>query len=94
MSKHNLLGKYSMQATVRKKDGLMFSGSVNAISSYNEQGPFDVLPFHINFISIIRSKVTLHKVDGTEEEIPVDVGVLLVRENTAEVYLGVTSTHK
>lgn len=79
-----------MNIEVRKREGLVFSGLVRAISSYNEKGPFDVLPYHTNFISIIRQEVVLYKTDGSEETIPVDVGVLLVRENNAEAYLGVT----
>lgn len=79
-----------MNIEVRKREGLVFSGLVRAVSSYNEKGPFDVLPYHTNFISIIREEVVLYKTDGTEEKIPVDVGVLLVRENNAEAYLGVT----
>lgn len=79
-----------MNIEVRKREGLVFSGLVRAISSFNEKGPFDVLPYHTNFISIIRDEVVLYKTDGQEEKIPVDIGVLLVRDNNVEAYLGVT----
>ncbi len=74
---------------VKDREKVVFDGDVKSISSVNKKGPFDVLPIHGNFISIIKQKLTIHKLDGTDQEFYLDNGVMKVKENRVEVYLGV-----
>lgn len=74
---------------VRDRAGLLFEGEVDAVSSYNDKGPFDVLPLHTNFISLIQKSVTLHQSERLSQELQIGSGVLMVREGRAEVYLGI-----
>ncbi|TSC74765.1 MAG: Uncharacterized protein G01um101433_1000 [Parcubacteria group bacterium Gr01-1014_33] len=60
-----------------------------AVSSLNERGEFDVLPLHANFISLIRSKLIITQKGNTIKEIPLGAGVLAVRGNGVEVYIGI-----
>jgi len=47
---------------------VMWEGRANAVSSENSQGPFDVLPEHANFITLIKSKpIVVHRSDGDTE---------------------------
>ena len=78
-----------LRVAVRDRAGVLFDGVAEALSSYNTKGPFDVLPLHTNFISLISRSVTLHLGERLKKEIPVASGVLVVRENNVEVYLGV-----
>ena len=55
----------------------------------NDQGPFDVLSLHANFISIIKKSVSLRYRGKIVEEMPVETGVMIVKENSVEVYLGI-----
>jgi len=72
---------------VRDKNGITAEDDYTAVSSYNEKGLFDVLPFHTNFISLIKTKLVLHK--GREEkEIKVGTGLLRVEKNLVSIYLG------
>lgn len=78
-----------ISVTIRDRQGVQFEGQVRAISGVNSKGPFDVLPIHTNFITILRKKLTLHKIDGTKQEIAADSGVMRVLQDKIEVYLGV-----
>jgi len=47
---------------------IMWEGRASAVSSENSQGPFDVLPEHANFITLIKSKpIVVHRSDGDTE---------------------------
>lgn len=74
---------------VRDRNGILYEGKADAVSSLNERGEFDVLPLHANFISLIRSKLTITQKGNTIKEIALGAGVLAVRENGVEVYIGI-----
>ncbi len=74
---------------VRDRDEIVFDGEVKSVSSVNKKGKFDILPKHANFISLVDQTLIARKVAGGEETIKVDEGVLRVRQNKVEVYLGV-----
>ena len=83
--------KTILSVIVRDRTGILFEGPAEAVSSYNENGLFDVLPLHSNFICIIRRMILVRKTrKGNPIEIPLEQsGVLKVRENAVEVYAGV-----
>ncbi|OGC99985.1 hypothetical protein A2701_00890 [Candidatus Amesbacteria bacterium RIFCSPHIGHO2_01_FULL_47_34] len=85
-----LTSNMTLKVTVRSRQGLVFEGELGAVSSYNQKGPFDVLPLHTNFVTMISKRVVLHRADGKREEIIVDNGVLLVEKNEVKVFLGVS----
>ena len=74
---------------VRDRAGVIFEGEVDAVSSYNESGPFDVLPLHTNFISLIQKMLSIHRKEKVLQRVRVGSGVLSVHENKVEVYLGI-----
>lgn len=78
-----------LYVTVRSRQGLVFEGELQTLSSYNKIGLFDVLSQHANFISMIKDRLILTKKDGKKMEISMDSGVIMVQENKVEVYLGV-----
>lgn len=78
-----------LSVTVRDREGALFQGEVEAVSSFNEKGPFDVLPLHANFISLIRNSVMLKIPNFAPKEITLNSGVLKVKENKVEVYVGI-----
>ena len=75
---------------VRTKEGVMFKDKVKAVTSYNEKGPFDVLPEHENFISLINQHLVIHTMDGKENEIKVDTAVIKVYKNEVHIFLGLS----
>ena len=78
-----------LSVVVRDRNTLLFQGQIDAVSSFNDKGPFDVLPQHANFISLIKQAVILHIPGKPEKRIEVQSGVLKVRNNNVEVYLGI-----
>ena len=73
---------------VKDKNGIVMEDDVYAISSFNDVGIFDVLPLHINFISLIRKKLTVHTVKGENKDMDIGTGLLKVVKNQVNVYLG------
>lgn len=74
---------------VVSREGIIYEGEVNSISSNNEKGVFDVLAQHANFISLISKGLTIRDMDNNEKEIKFDNALLKVYRNNVEVYVGV-----
>ena len=83
-----------LSAVVRDRNMVLFMGDANAVSSFNDQGPFDVLPMHENFITIITKEVIIYPPQGKEKHIPVASGVMMVNQNAVEVYIGILERSK
>lgn len=77
-----------LHLVVLRRDGPLFEGDVEAVSSKNEVGPFDILPEHGNFVSTVNQYVRIHKAGGAVEELTIDRGILRVKENKLEIFVG------
>ena len=77
------------QLKVVSREGVIFEGHVESITSYNEKGKFDVLGQHANFISLISKGLMIRTKDKRVNEIKFDNALLRVRKNVVEVYIGV-----
>jgi len=74
---------------IRNRLGVLYEGEIETFSSFNDTGEFDVLAFHINFITLIHTSLTLRLRGQVVKQLPVESGVLAVRGGQAEVYLGI-----
>ncbi len=74
---------------VRSRDQVLYEGKVRTITSKNKKGEFAVLPLHANFISLLEESLILTDEHGDKKNIPVFNGVLKVRQNRVEVYVGI-----
>ena len=83
--------KNSIKVSIFSAENKLYEKEAAALSSYNEEGKFDILPYHANFISIVTQGVIVHEIDGGEKEFPLEVAVLKAYENTIDVYLGIES---
>ena len=79
----------SLSLTVRNRQEILFEGDIYALASTNEIGDFSVLAEHANFISIINEGLRVIKLDASELQFPVTLGLLKIWENKAEVFLDV-----
>lgn len=66
-----------------------FDGPAYSISAVNGTGPFDVLPGHKNFLSLLKPCVLVVRSKRGQEEMKIDRGVLHVKDNEAIVFLDV-----
>lgn len=77
-----------LNLVVRNKQGILYNDKVEAVSSKNDKGIFDILPEHQNFISIIKDNIIIHKKINENQEIKLENGVLRVYENKVNIYIG------
>lgn len=75
-------------AVVRSRNGRLFDGEALAVTSYNDSGEFDVLPLHENFISLIKRYLKIFPKSGQEVNIPLEIGILKVKAEKVDVYVG------
>ena len=67
---------------------VFFEGEAESVSSQNQLGKFDILPYHSNFISLIFKELTI--ITSKKEKIVYrfEKGVIKVKNNEVVVFLG------
>ena len=78
----------TLVVSVRSREAAYFRGKAAVVSSVNEKGEFDILPRHAHFITLIRNGVTIIKPDGTNVPIKFARGILKVKDDVVDVYIG------
>ena len=78
----------TLNVIVRARIKDYYKGEAAALSSFNKKGAFDILPRHAHFISLISGGIIVHKPNGLEERINFSNAVLKVKDDFAEVYIG------
>lgn len=78
-----------LQVKIIASDKIYYDGAAKAVSSINKVGPFDILPQHENFITLLKEKIIVHPVTGRDLEIPCENGLLEVSENRVQVFIGI-----
>lgn len=66
-----------------------FDGEAESISAVNETGPFDILPKHHNFMTLLSSGDIVVRNDQNEERISINRGIMHVKANRVIVFLDV-----
>jgi F0F1-type ATP synthase epsilon subunit len=74
---------------IRSREKVLYNDKAYSVSSVNDRGPFDVLPMHANFVSLIKKIVVIDANKPTEKSFPVDSGVLSASKDVVKVYLGI-----
>lgn len=90
MEQSNQANHNTIYVMIRNREKILFQERCRALTSMNEKGVFDVLPEHINFISIITTYIKLHKTDGKLQEMKINQGIMEVKNNMAYIFLDVT----
>lgn len=66
-----------------------YDGVANSVSAVNKIGPFDVLPGHINFMSLLsRGSIKLNTPSG-EKSFKLERGILKVHDNQVKVFVNI-----
>ncbi|HSX19047.1 MAG TPA: hypothetical protein VLE91_02845, partial [Candidatus Saccharimonadales bacterium] len=82
-------GKLELDVSVASSAKVFYQGSARSVSSKNSVGPFDILPRHENFISLVKEKITIFDLAGKKFEFPIENGLLEVSEDIVRVFVGV-----
>ncbi len=87
--KHNQVDQ--LHISIQNKDGIVEEDTANAITSTNNNGVFDILPDHANFITLIKKYLIIHNSLDEKKEIKFTEGVLEVQKNNVNIYLDIFS---
>ena len=79
----------SMHVKVYAPFKTYFDGIALSISAVNDTGPFDILPKHHNFMTLINACDILVRTDRGEEKITVAKGIMHVKADDVIVFLDV-----
>lgn len=67
-----------------------YDGEATSISATNGTGPFDILPKHHNFMTLLDAgDIVVRKLDGKEETVTITHGLMHVKADDVLVFLDV-----
>jgi len=78
-----------LKLMIRNRDKELYREDVESITSFNKMGRFDVLREHANFITLVERELIYRDKNGDEHRIPVTNGIMKVRSNNVNVFLGI-----
>lgn len=78
----------SLILIIKTPEDVLYEGEIEALTSGNEKGVFDILPFHENFITIVNQTLTVHEKSKNKKDFPIQTGVIRVKDNRIQIYLG------
>ena len=83
-------GKLTMGVRVYSPFRDYYDGTAFSISAVNATGPFDILPRHHNFISLLSAcELVIRSVAGGEQKIVISGGIMHVKADQVIVFLDV-----
>lgn len=83
-------GQPTMHAKVYAPFKTYFEGRAFSVSAESATGPFDILPHHHNFITLLlASDITVRPVNGHELKIRISGGIMHVKHDQVIVFLDV-----
>jgi F0F1-type ATP synthase epsilon subunit len=74
---------------IRSRSKVFYNDYCDAVSSTNEVGPFDILPFHVNFICLIGTYLHVWEGENKKVDMKISKGILKVQDNRVLVFLDV-----
>jgi hypothetical protein len=83
-------GQLSMKVKVHSPFRDYYEGPAFSVTAENDTGPFDILPRHHNFISLLNAcDLTLRTVKDGEQKIRISGGIMHVKADQVIVFLDV-----
>lgn len=80
----------TLQVKVYSPFRTYYEGEANSFSAVNQTGPFDILPHHKNFMSLlVPCNIVVRKPPNPDFTLPIERGVMHVKANKVTVFLDV-----
>lgn len=79
----------SIQVKIYSPFKVYFSGPANSVSAENDTGPFDVLPKHHHFMTILNPGDITVRTDQKDQKFRIARGVMHVKNNKITIFLDV-----
>lgn len=80
--------KDKITVSIKNKKEQLFLGDASSVTSKNDDGVFDILPFHVNFITLIYDFIVIDRNQQTERRFEMENGVLYTLGNKIDIYIG------
>ena len=80
--------KDKITVSIKNKKEQLFLGDALSVTSKNADGVFDILPFHVNFITLIYDFIVIDRNQQTERRFEMENGVLYTLGNKVDIYIG------
>ncbi len=80
------LKKEKFKVSINSPDKLIWEGMAESVSSKNSDGPFDILPEHANFITMIQGDSITVRLLDKERVFKYNNAVLSVYNNNVTIY--------
>jgi F0F1-type ATP synthase epsilon subunit len=77
-----------MPLSIKNKKEQLFLGEAMSITSKNDRGVFDILPYHVNFITLIYDFIVIDRNTENERRFEMEKGILYTVSNKVEIYIG------
>jgi len=87
MKKKDTIGN-KITVSIKNKKEQLFLGEASSITSKNDRGIFDILPFHVNFITLIYDFIVIDRNLNTEKRFEMENGILYTLGNKIDIYIG------
>lgn len=78
-----------LKITIQDTQNIIFEGSAERITSFNEMGRFDVYPMHANFISILGKELALYQKKQIIKELKFEQAVMKVKKDNVDIFVGI-----
>lgn len=78
-----------MHVKVHAPYKVYFDGIADSVSAVNQTGPFDVLPRHHNFMTLLSAGDVVVRTSHGDEKFTISQGVMHVKADRAIVFLDV-----
>jgi F0F1-type ATP synthase epsilon subunit len=78
-----------LTVTVKSTKKEEFNGLARSITSTNYKGKFDILPYHTNFITLIKEFIIIREQNNKELTMPIQSGIIRVYEDKVNILIGV-----
>jgi F0F1-type ATP synthase epsilon subunit len=78
-----------LQVKIQSSEKIIWQGECDSLSSINSAGPFDILPFHSNFITFIENQPIIARMGYKKEEFNFNRSIIFVSSNTISIYTNI-----
>lgn len=77
-----------VSVSIKNKKEQLYLGDASSITSKNDRGVFDILPYHVNFITLIYDFIVIDRGLPNEKRYEIENGILYTIANKIEIYIG------
>ena len=80
------MSNLKLNVSVKDSERILWEGEADSVSSVNSQGPFDILPLHANFISVIENKPIVIRIGKDKKDYSFPFSVVYAHSNKVQIF--------